>query len=182
MKPFVLFIIAILLSACAPSPQAIQTAVAGTQVAIPTQTPYPTYTIPPAVINTEIVTVLVTETFTPSPIYTRLLQVLPRKQNHQQKPLMLHKRRRQNSWHTYDQINQMVTIWLGLISLPEFGATTAPVIVIGNSRLKPVISSKTISARVAGQLILDQLRLLFAQRAVGCGRFFLLHKGRSNLP
>jgi hypothetical protein len=72
MKPLVLFIIVILLSACAPSPQAIQTAVASTQEAWPTQTPYPTYTLLPT--YTEIPTATATEgptpTDTPAPTMT----------------------------------------------------------------------------------------------------------------
>ncbi len=49
MKKYAVFLIALLLCACAPSPQAIQAAIAQTQAvwtAVPTQTPYPTYTPP----------------------------------------------------------------------------------------------------------------------------------------
>lgn len=74
-------LIIIFLTACSPSPQAIQTAIAGTQMALPTltayptQTPYPTYTIPPAIIVTKVVT----ETFTPSPLYTPTITSTPTK-------------------------------------------------------------------------------------------------------
>lgn len=55
-----------MISACAPSPQAIQTAVAGTQEAWPTQTPYPTYTLLPT--YTEIPTATATDGPTPTDI------------------------------------------------------------------------------------------------------------------
>jgi hypothetical protein len=72
----------LLLAACAPPPQAIQSAVAGTQAAwtqVPTQTAYATYTAYPtmteyptytAVIVTQVVTQIVTITSTPMPLYT----------------------------------------------------------------------------------------------------------------
>jgi hypothetical protein len=72
---FTISLIAILLAACTPTQQGIQTAIAGTQAAwtlVPTQTAYstntyyPTYTLQPTIFITKIVT----ETFTPTMIYT----------------------------------------------------------------------------------------------------------------
>ena len=60
-----------ILTACAPSAQSIQTAVAETQTTwtkVPTQTAYPTYTPPPTVYVTKIV--IVTPTFTATPEFT----------------------------------------------------------------------------------------------------------------
>jgi hypothetical protein len=72
--------LAITLTACAPSLQVIQTAVAGTLEALPSQTPfYPTYDVPAVVINTVIVTVIVTEAFTPTPLYTPTITSTPTK-------------------------------------------------------------------------------------------------------
>lgn len=76
MKKILLVFVALLaLSACAPSPEAIQTAVAQTQSAwtpIPTQTPYPTYTPAPTVFATRISTRIVQKlvTATPRPDFT----------------------------------------------------------------------------------------------------------------
>lgn len=67
-----------MLSACAPSEESIQDAVAQTQAAwtaIPTQTAYPTYTAPPTVFVTVIV--IVTETFTPTPLFTPTITNTP---------------------------------------------------------------------------------------------------------
>ena len=67
-KPFALFLIAILLTACAPSAQAIQTAIAQTQGANPTST----FTlVPPTDIPTKTPTE--TPTITPSPTPDLLL-------------------------------------------------------------------------------------------------------------
>jgi copper(I)-binding protein len=58
-----------LLTACAPSQQVIQTAIALTQsvlTPLPTQTAYPTYTPQPAIVITKIVT----ETYTPTPEFS----------------------------------------------------------------------------------------------------------------
>lgn len=79
-----LILIAILVTACAPSNKAIQTAIAltpsstayPTHTAYPSHTPYPTYTIPPtytAVIKIKIVT----KTSTPTPIYTPTETLIP---------------------------------------------------------------------------------------------------------
>jgi hypothetical protein len=74
-RTITLITVAILLVACSPSPQVIQTAVAGTLGALPSQTPfYPTYK-PAVVINT----VIVTETFTSTPLYTPTITSTPTK-------------------------------------------------------------------------------------------------------
>jgi hypothetical protein len=55
------------LGACAPSPQAIQTAIAQTQeiwTVVPTQRFYPTYTLQPTIF----ITIIVTPMFTPTPL------------------------------------------------------------------------------------------------------------------
>lgn len=69
-KKSALIVAAILiLSACAPSAESIQQAIAQTQTVwtpIPTQTAYPTYTAVPTIFVTKIVT----PTFTPTPIFT----------------------------------------------------------------------------------------------------------------
>jgi hypothetical protein len=55
IKVIVLILGVCLLSACTPSPQAVQTAIAETQAAMPTQTAYPTYTpFPPTPYPTKI--------------------------------------------------------------------------------------------------------------------------------
>jgi hypothetical protein len=83
---YIILILVLLLTACAPSPQAIQTAIAQTQVVwtpVPTQTAYstntlqPTYTLQPTIVITKIVTITFTPTleFTPTrtstPTFTR---------------------------------------------------------------------------------------------------------------
>ena len=73
MKKYAVFLIALLLCACAPSTQEIQAAIAQTQAvqtAVPTQTPYPTYTQLPTF--TEIPTATATEgpNATPPPTET----------------------------------------------------------------------------------------------------------------
>ena len=60
-----------ILTACAPSAQSVQTAIAQTQTAwtkVPTQTARPTYTPPPTVYVTKVV--IVTATFTATPEFT----------------------------------------------------------------------------------------------------------------
>jgi len=77
MRTVITIIIALILSACAPSAESIQQALAGTQSAwtpIPTQTAYATYTAPP----TAFITVIVTQTFTPAPLYTPTVTDTPR--------------------------------------------------------------------------------------------------------
>jgi hypothetical protein len=70
-------LVTFLITACSPSPQAIQKAIVETQAGwtpIPTQTPfptltsYPTYTLQPTIVVTKVVTVTFTPTleFTPT--------------------------------------------------------------------------------------------------------------------
>jgi hypothetical protein len=77
-----------LLAACAPSAQAIQTAIARTQsvwtkvptqTAYPTQTPYPTQTAVPTFAITVVVTEIVTPTFTFTPLFTPTITNTPSK-------------------------------------------------------------------------------------------------------
>lgn len=72
----------LLLSACAPSAEAVQQSIRETQSAwtpvatqtdYPTYTPAPTYTAPPTVFVTKIVT----QTFTPSPVFTATITNTP---------------------------------------------------------------------------------------------------------
>jgi len=90
MKNFPVILIALLMVACAPSPQVIQAAIAQTQAAwtrVPTQTPYPTqtpnptYTVPPAIYITKIVTLTFTDTplFTPTITNTATKTLIPSK-------------------------------------------------------------------------------------------------------
>lgn len=77
---FFLTLAALLLTACAPSSLAIQTAVAQTQAAwtaIPSQTPYPTQTEKPTIAVTVVVTKIVTPTFTSTPAFTATITNTP---------------------------------------------------------------------------------------------------------
>lgn len=76
MKKYLLFAALIALSACAPSPKAIEAAIAETQAAwtpISSQTPYPTQTqwvVTKMITSIVKETVLVFPTETPTPVYT----------------------------------------------------------------------------------------------------------------
>jgi len=73
-------VVIILLTACAPSQDSIQTAVAETQAEwtdVPTQTPYATYTLVPAIEVTKLV--IVTATFTNTPEFTPTITNTPSK-------------------------------------------------------------------------------------------------------
>ncbi len=67
----ILFFLAIIFSACAPSPQVIQQALLSTQAALPTTTAYPTYTPNPT--YTPYPTLTAQATNTPAPTYTPII-------------------------------------------------------------------------------------------------------------
>lgn len=80
------FLIALMLAACAPSAEAIQTAIAETQAVwteVPSQTSYPTYTNQPKVVITKLVTLTFTSTpeFTFTPSTTPSITPTPTKTN-----------------------------------------------------------------------------------------------------
>jgi hypothetical protein len=70
----ILLLLAIILSACAPSPQAIQQALLSTQAVLPTMTAYPTYTPNPT--YTPYPTFTAQATYTPAPTYTPVIIIV----------------------------------------------------------------------------------------------------------
>jgi hypothetical protein len=82
MKKIALVLVVLLLSACAPSPAAIQAAITQTQAvwtAIPTQTPYPTYTPPTysSSISVSITTATGAPVETPTVDPKTFIQIVP---------------------------------------------------------------------------------------------------------